>query len=173
MSNQDLPSQTQIESLLDDLKSLMLATVHRDQMPLASYSPFARSDDGESIWILVSDLAGHAKNLARTRVCSVLIIRDESESAQVYIRERLQYEMTATEIQRNTPAWNLGINALTSRQGALVETLTTLSDFRLFSLQPDSGRYIVGFGQAYELEKQTLVQIKHHLKGPTGPQTSD
>jgi hypothetical protein len=173
MSNQDLPSQTQIEALLDDLKSLMLATVQRDQTPLASYTPFARSDDGASIWILVSDLAGHAKNLARTGVCSVLIIRDESESVQVYIRERLQYEMTATEIQRNTSAWNLGINALTSRQGALVETLTTLSDFRLFSLQPDSGRYIVGFGQAYELEKQTLAQIGHHLKGPTGPQISD
>ena len=39
--------------------------------------------------ILVSDLAGHAQNLDRTQQCSVLVIRDEQDATQVYVRERL------------------------------------------------------------------------------------
>ena len=46
-----------------------------------------------------------------------------------------------------------GIKALRDRQGALVETLTSLADFRLFLLVPQSGRYVVGFGKAYELKQ--------------------
>jgi putative heme iron utilization protein len=52
----------------------------------------------------------------------------------------------------------------------LIDTLTTLADFRLFLLAPNSGRYIVGFGQAYELKAQSLNAVDHHLQGPTGPQ---
>jgi putative heme iron utilization protein len=63
-----------------------------------------------------------------------------------------------------------GVSALRIRHGALIETLTTLSDFRLFLLTPNSGRYIVGFGQAYELKAQSLTAVDYHLQGPTGPQ---
>jgi putative heme iron utilization protein len=59
---------------------------------------------------------------------------------------------------------------LRDRHGGLIDTLISLSDFRLFQLQPQSGRYIVGFGQAYELCAGSLVVIDHHLQGPTGPQ---
>ncbi len=122
------------------------------------------------MWILVSDLAGHAVNLAVQKQCSTLILRDEQDSPQIYLRERLQYEMAATEIQRNESLWMKGVSALRIRHGALIETLTTLSDFRLFLLTPNSGRYIVGFGQAYELKAQSLTAVDYHLQGPTGPQ---
>jgi putative heme iron utilization protein len=78
--------------------------------------------------------------------------------------------MTATEIHRKESLWPNGINALRTRHGALIDTLTTLSDFRLFLLAPSSGRYIVGFGQAYELKAQSLNAVDHQLQGPTGPQ---
>ena len=52
-----------IAQLLDDMKSLMLATVHQDKTPLASHLRFAIADNDSGLWILVSDLAGHAKSL--------------------------------------------------------------------------------------------------------------
>ena len=88
----------------------------------------------------------------------------------MYLRERLRYEMIATEIHRKKSLWPNGINALRTRHGALIDTLTTLSDFRLFLLTPNSGRIIFGFGQAYELKTQSLNAVDHHLQGPTGPQ---
>ena len=159
-----------IAQLLDDMKSLMLATVHQDKTPLASYTPFAIADNDSGLWILVSDLAGHAQNLSRSGLCSCLLIRDEQASAQVYVRERLQYEMKSVEYPRDHPDWESGIKALRDRQGALVETLTSLADFRLFLLVPQSGRYVVGFGKAYELKVTSLFLIDYHLQGPTGPQ---
>ena len=48
----------------------------------------------------MSDLAGHAQNLDRTQQCSVLVIRDEQDAAQIYVRERLQFEMRAVEVIR-------------------------------------------------------------------------
>ena len=159
-----------IAHLLDDMKSLMLATVHQDKTPLASYTPFAIADNDSGLWILVSDLAGHAQNLALSGLCSCLLIRDEQDSAQVYVRERLQYEMKSVEYPRDHPQWESGIKALRDRQGTLVETLTSLADFRLFLLLPQSGRYVVGFGKAYELKVTSLFLIDYHLQGPTGPQ---
>ena len=158
-----------IAQLLGDMKSLMLATVHEDETPLASYTPFATADDDSGLWILVSDLAGHAQNLSRSGLCSCLLIRDEQDSAQVYVRERLQYEMNCVEHPRDHPDWEKGIGLLRDRQGALVETLTSLADFRLFLLVPQSGRYVVGFGKAYELKVNSLLSIDYHLQGPTGP----
>ena len=159
-----------IAQLLDDMKSLMLATVHQDKTPLASYTPFAIADNDSGLWILVSDLAGHAQNLSLSGLCSCLLIRDEQDSAQVYVRERLQYEMKSVEYPRDHPQWENGIKALRNRQGTLVETLTSLADFRLFLLLPQSGRYVVGFGKAYELKVTSLFLIDYHLQGPTGPQ---
>lgn len=162
--------RNQIDSLLSEMKSTVLATTHEDGSPLASYTPFVTSEQQAGLWILVSDLAGHAANLAVQKQCSTLILRDEKDSSQIYLRERLQYEMTATEIQRNESVWMNGISELRARHGALIETLKTLSDFRLFLLTPNSGRYVVGFGQAYELKVGSLTAVDHHLKGPTGPQ---
>ncbi|NCW09817.1 MAG: hypothetical protein EBW40_08760, partial [Gammaproteobacteria bacterium] len=108
--------------------------------------------------------------LAQSHQCSALVIRDEQDSAQVYVRERLQYEMRAEECRRDDTAWDSGVQALRDRHGGLVDTLTSLTDFRLFHLLPQSGRYVVGFGQAYELASGSLTVIDHHLQGPTGPQ---
>ena len=162
--------EEQIVRLLTEVNSVMLATVHQDGSPLASYTPFSGNDEQSGLWILVSDLAGHAQNLARTQECSVLVIRDEKDSTQVYVRERLQYEMEAVEYPRDGMRWNDGVAALRDRHGGLVDTLTSLGDFRLFQLRPQAGRYVVGFGQAYELKAGSLSVIDHHLRGPTGPQ---
>ena len=162
--------EEQIVRLLTEVKSVTLATVHHDGSPLASYTPFSENDEKNGLWILVSDLAGHAQNLDRSKECSVLVIRDEQDSAQVYVRERLQYEMDAAECPRDDSRWNEGVAALRDRHGGLVDTLTTLGDFRLFQLRPQTGRYVVGFGQAYELKSGSLSVIDHHLQGPTGPQ---
>ena len=78
--------------------------------------------------------------------------------------------MKSVEYLRDHPEWERGIKALRDRQGALVETLTSLADFRLFLLMPQSGRYVVGFGKAYELKVAALFSIDYHLQGPTGPQ---
>ena len=71
--------------------------------------------------------------------------------------------MRAVEVTRSDARWDQGIAGLRDRHGGSVDTLITLSDLRLFHLLPQSGRYIVGFGQAYELKAGSLITIDHHL----------
>ena len=161
--------EAEITALLSRMRSLHLASVHADGMPLASYAPFAITADQNGVWVILSELAAHARNLREHPDCSVLIVADEVDSAQIYVRERCQYEMDASLVARDTPDWREGCDALRARHGALVETLEQLADFQLFQLRPISGRYVVGFGRAYALKPATLKRVAAHLQGPTGP----
>lgn len=171
MSDAFDPAQLQheIAALLARVRSLSLASVHADGMPLASYAPFALTQGKAGFWVLLSELAAHARNVREHPDCSVLVLADESDSAQIYVRERCQYEMRAERVDRGTPEWRLGCDALRARHGALVDTLEQLADFQLFQLRPVSGRYVVGFGRAYALEPGSLTSVAAHLQGPTGP----
>ena len=95
-----------------------------------------------------------------------MIVRDEQDCKQIYARERVQFEMQAIEISRDKPEWSIGINRLKQRHGKLLSLLEQLADFRLFHLLPQSGRYVIGFGQAYELFRKSLNEIDHQLTGP-------
>ena len=162
--------QSAITKLYSDVKSLSLATMFDENSPLVSYTPFASSKSYDKLWILVSDLAVHSKNLKKYPTCSVLIMRDETESPQIYLRERVQLEMTSSMIERSSAEWRTGCDALRERHGDLLNTLEQLTDFHLFTLRPAAGRYVVGFGKAFELVANSLNTIDFHLQGPTGPQ---
>ena len=41
-----------------------------------------------------------------------IAIRDEQDAAQVYVRERLQFEMRAVELTRSDARWGQGIAGL-------------------------------------------------------------
>jgi putative heme iron utilization protein len=43
------------------------------------------------------------------------------------------------------------IQAMQDAFGEVVGVLRSLSDFHLFVLRPESGRFIVGFGQAFSI----------------------
>ena len=67
----------QIDSLLSEMKSAVLANAHADGSSLASYTPFATSEQQAGLRILLSDLAEHAVNLAAQKQCSTAILLDE------------------------------------------------------------------------------------------------
>lgn len=162
-----------ISKLYSEVRSLSLATMMDKKIPLASYTPFAVNQNENKLWIMISDLAVHSKNLNETPLCSILIMRDECESPQIYLRERIQLEMKSRMIERSTDGWIEGCKALKERHGDLLDILEQLADFHLFELSPISGRYVVGFGKAFELDLSSLTGISRHLQGPTGPQVDE
>lgn len=161
-----------ITKMYTEVRSLSLATMIEQNSPLVSYTPFSVDSAYTKLWILISDLAVHSKNLKKYPICSVLIMRDESESTQIYLRERIQLEMQSEMIARDGPEWRVGCDALRDRHGDLLDTLEQLTDFHLFALRPRGGRYVVGFGQAFELMPNALDEIDFHLQGPTGPEAN-
>ena len=53
------------------------------------------------------------------------------------------------------------LDLLMERFGNVVGVLRSLPDFVLFQLKPKSGRFVTGFGQAYDLVGDHLDQLVH------------
>lgn len=155
--------EPEVREFRDSRKTLQLATINADGIPNATYAPFAFDSNG--YYILVSDIAAHGKNLKTNRNVSILMIEDESECKNIYARKRLTFDTRAELVERHTQQWQQGISALKARFGEMVDNLSQLGDFNLYCLVPDSGRYVKGFGQAFVISGDDMLDFIHLTEG--------
>lgn len=166
MNNKGLEKEIRDEILhhLSQRRSLMLSSLDRDGLPYASYAPFAIGDD--CLFILISEIAVHAINLQLHPQASVLIIEDEDTAAELFARLRVFYRVRAELLDPDSPDWQQGIACLQERHGERIKGLSQLADFKLFRLHPEGGRYVKGFGKAYQIEGGSLSGERlSHLRG--------
>ena len=133
-------------------RSLELSTVNTAGEPLASYAPFYRDNSGV-FYIFVSTLSTHTANLANG-LASILIVEDEQDSRQIYARVRLCFKCNTERVLPEIGEFREVLGKLKDKHGDVIDTLSSLSDFRLYKLNPLSGRYVKGFGQAYEINPE-------------------
>jgi len=153
----------EVLDFIDDRLSLQLATLGEDGTPYASYAPFAR--DEESLYVLLSDVAVHGRNLQHHTKASALVIEDEDSAGELFARVRVSYQVEAEELEVGSEAWSRGVDLLEARLGERPRNLSRLADFHLFRLHPKSGRYVKGFGKAYTLEGGSLsTPTVNHLR---------
>ncbi len=134
--------------LVQNQKTLILATVSDQGQPECSYAPYVK--DGQNIfYIFVSELATHTKNMLHTAKASILFIKPEQETKNFFVRERVIFGCTISEIQQDDVLYNKQLSLMNDRFGETVELLRGLSDFHLLALTAVNGRYIEGFGKAF------------------------
>lgn len=148
---QAFPSQKQ---------SLMLSTVNLEGTPNASYTPFVM-DEARNLYIYVSGLSAHTQNLHNTGKASVLLIDDESETQQIFARRRLTYDCSAQPLEPGSPECDRIADQFEARFGNIIQMFRQLADFQIFKLTPYGGRFVVGFGAAYEIDPDDLSQLIH------------
>lgn len=137
--------------LIASQKTLLLSTASTDGVPNISYAPFVRDDIG-LYYIYVSELASHTVDLLNNPEASIMFIRPESESHNLFARERAVLNCSVKEIMRDTEVYTQRIQALQEKFGKVVSVLCALPDFHLFILHQESGRYVAGFGQAFVID---------------------
>lgn len=164
MKNTALESRlsNEISALLTQQKTLQLATLDDEGKPYASYAPFAVMD--QCIYLLLSEVAVHAKNLQQHPIASVLIIEDEAHSENIFARIRVNLQLSCEHLALNSAQWQQGVNCLTERHGEMITHLSTMSDFHCFKLTPHKGRYVKGFGKAFAFENSLNGETLTHLK---------
>lgn len=154
LQNRLLP---EIQEFRDLQKTLQLGTVDKEGKPHTSYAPFAFSEQG--YYILVSDLATHGQNLKFTKAVSIMMIEDESAARSIFARRRLSFDTQAQWIERESPHWDRAIETLRSRLGETIDNLSQLGDFNLYRLNPLIGRYVKGFGQAFDVTGEDMLCV--------------
>ena len=152
----------------DDIKSVVLGTVDAQGMPLASYAPYAM-DEQRRIYIMLSGMSPHSQNLETTAKASALFIEDEAQTKNIFARKRLSYECTVSIVPRSNPRFDEVADLLYERLGSTIERLRLMPDFRLFELVPQSGRFVIGFGSAYEVSGEQLDQLRQLGGGHGNP----
>lgn len=143
-------------------KSLIMATVGVNTQPRASYAPFVY--DSAAFHVYLSRLSEHTQELITHPLVSILLIADEADTTQIFARMRLSYLCETGIIDRGEPGYDPMLNHFKRRFGNVMDLLQSLPDFVLFRLSPTSGRFVTGFGQAYDLVGDQLDDLV-----PVGP----
>jgi len=152
------PVKPKVKELITRCKSVVLATVDTQGNLNSSYAPYIIINN--KLYILVSFMARHTKNLIEMKKVSVMFIEDEVTTKQIYARERLTLDATTNKIERNTDLWNKAIAKLTETHGKILNILTGMDDFILIEIIPTKGSYVNGFGSAYFVD--TNFEVLNH-----------
>lgn len=154
------PAEIQQEALAfrDQFKTVLLSTADEAGINDCSYAPYVCDEQG-ALYIFVSQLASHTKNLQANPHPGLMFIQDESECRNLFARKRLTLNAKAKLIDTDDDRYETMLNQLSEVHGNMVGMLRTLPDFQLFRLEPVKGRFVRGFGNAWEIEGLDLRVI--------------
>ena len=146
-------------SLREKLQSVQMATLGDDNLPEASYAPFVWVDD--ACYLFLSQLARHTQNLNQNPAISLILIEGEVDSKNQFARRRIIWQGHAEKLARDASPFGDIMQVFRDRFGNFIDVIEPLQDFQLFKIRPESGRFIRGFAQAFQLSGTGLNEITH------------
>ncbi|MFC7680897.1 HugZ family protein [Paenibacillus sp. GCM10028914] len=132
----------------DSLKTILISTQDEDGKPFISYAPFVKKNG--KLYIYISQIANHFKYIENHPTVDIMFIEDESQSANLFARQRARFVCTAVNIGNEGHEDIFQSFGESFGQG-MIKMLKGL-DFSLFELTAREGRYVVGFGQAFDID---------------------
>ena len=145
------------------LSTLVLGTAAADGTPDVSVAAALLDVDGAFV-IYISGLAAHTRHLRVNPRASVLLTAVEISACNAFARPRLTFACAAEPVARDGEKHGAYVAAFREKFGATIDVLATLPDFQFYRLQPQSGRVVVGFGAAFNVDPLDWSQLK-----PVGP----
>ncbi len=155
----------EIAAALDDYRALIetaegahLATLGDSAGPEASYAPCAWHDG--DCYLFLSALSSHTANLRRDPRISLMLL-DEASAPNAFARQRVSLRGRVVIVGRDSDLFADALAEFHRRFGEIMRLLESLPDFTLFRVELEAGRFVRGFGQAYELEGEKLERLRH------------
>ncbi len=147
------------QALINNQQTLMLSSYSIEQGAEISYAPYVRDENGR-FFIYTSNLASHTGNLLTQEQASILFLGLEADSRNLFARERATFNCQVKEVRRDDAIYDSILDQLQEQFGQVVAVLRSLPDFHLLVLTPRSGRYVIGFGKAFDIDPATR-QLQH------------
>ncbi|WP_300703230.1 HugZ family heme oxygenase [uncultured Campylobacter sp.] len=157
--------KSEINSFMLSFNSVCLATLNKDGEVTCSYAPFVSTEFGNFIYI--SEVSEHFDNIkANPNNIELMFLEDECKAASVILRKRLRYKSNASFLERGELFDKIYDEFERQTGGAGgIKTIRTMLDFHLVRLDFGKGRFVKGFGQAYDIDKD---KISHATAGARG-----
>ena len=139
--------------------SVSLATLSADKEVVCSYAPFVNTPWGNYIYI--SEVSDHFNNIKENpNNIEIMFLEDERKAASVILRKRLRYKVKASFIERGEVFDKIydEFEKQTGGEGG-IKTIRNMLDFHLVKLEFQKGRFVKGFGQAYDIENENVTHV--------------
>jgi heme iron utilization protein len=133
---------------IDSRKSVHLSTLDANGVPFISYAPYVQLDG--KLYIYISRISDHYQFVENNERVHAMLISDESETPNAFARERARWVCT-TENLGNEGHENV-FELFNVKFGEKMMNMLRGLDFSLFELTPLEGRYVVGFGLAFDVD---------------------
>lgn len=145
----DADTSTLLRRLLAERPVAALATLHREE-PAVSMAPFVLPPGDTRLYIHVSGLATHTRDMLEHPRVSLLVMAEAGGEWPAQALPRVSLQADAAPLERKGDAYAAARAQYLARFPDTAP-IFELGDFRLFALQPVSARLIAGFGRAYSL----------------------
>jgi len=136
------------KQLLYSMKSLFLSTISLDGTPFLSYAPYVEHNG--KVYVYLSQMAEHYRNLEANRSVDVMLAADEAATKNMFARERARFKGTAINVGND--GYEQVFSKFEEKFGSRTFNMLRNLDFSLFELTLSTGRYVVGFGQAFDVD---------------------
>lgn len=129
-------------------KNLILSLIDEEGKPFISYAPFVKKEG--KLYIYISEIADHFTYMENNDYVDVLLIADESDTNNKFATERVRWSCVPSNIGND--GHEDIFQLFNEAHGTAMMDLLRGLDFSLFELTPKQGRYVVGFGLAFDLD---------------------
>lgn len=129
-------------------KTLVLSTLDENGHPFVSYAPYVKYDG--KMYIYISRISDHYRYVEENEQIYVMLIADETGTPNLFARERARFACKTANLgnEGHEEIFALFNEAFGQKMMDMLRGL----DFSLFELTPLEGRYVVGFGQAFDVD---------------------
>jgi|GEM_PF-265758 len=136
------------QQLVGGMKSIFLSTIGLDGSPFLSYAPFVEHEG--KVYIYLSRIAEHYQNMENNPAVDVMLVADESATKNIFARERARFKGQAANV--GNEGFEDVFAKFEEKFGAPTFKMLRTLDFSLFELTLANGRYVIGFGQAFDVD---------------------
>ena len=152
----DSISEQTLARLVRGTRIAALGTLHHGEPNLAMVA-YVFAPDFSAFYIHVSRLGKHTTDMENDPHVSLLITETDDRRADPQTLARASIRGTAEILPRSDPNYS-EIKNIYLKRFPEAEPLFGLGDFNLWKITPKSGRYVAGFGRAFNLAPETLKQ---------------
>ena len=153
----DSLSEKTLAILIRETRIAALGTLHDGEPNLAMVA-YAVADDFSAFYIHVSKLGKHTTDMEKDPRVSLLITEKDDDRADPQTLARVAIRGVA-EILPRTKSDYVEVRNIYLGRFPEAEQLFSLGDFNFWKITPKGGRFVAGFGRAFNLVPETLKKV--------------
>ncbi|CAA6802020.1 MAG: Heme iron utilization protein [uncultured Sulfurovum sp.] len=147
-----------LNELLSGYESAVLGTLSENGYPFSSYAPFYY--DGEVVYVFISNIATHAKNMQARPKASAFFVDDEVKTENIFARRRISLQCDVEMISKESERYTFVMDTFQAKfEGGTLGMLMGMKDFNLYALTPMYGEATFGFGEAYNIGGEKMNEL--------------